>query len=412
MPPQARYKGQGMTKASKGRAGALARPHPWIGAICLVGFTLTAVAADAPAPALLPAPVEARVPFAPSPFAGSDGATHLAYEMQITNVYGDTGTLRPRTLDVLDEQDRVLLHLDDAGVDAAIRPAPDEGKPAAIAAGKRSTVFVWITLPAGATPHTLHHRLAFTDEKGQVSRVDGVPVEVSNRPALHLGAPLKGGLWLAHEGPGNAHSHHWGSLVAVNGTLTIPQRFAIDFVGIDKRGLAFKSVKDIHATTYADWFGYGAEVLAVADGTVVAARDGEEEHKPLEAQAEPTSLSLDGLFGNYVVIDLGDGNFAGYAHLKRGSVTVKAGDAVVRGQVIGALGQSGNSAAPHLHFQVANAATFEGSEGVPYVFDKVDSFGPESEGQLFGMGDRWKPATVQHGSTQLPLSDTVVRFPK
>ena len=108
----------------------------------------------------------------------------------------------------------------------------------------------------------------------------------------------------------------------------------------------------------------------------------------------------------------GGGNFAGYAHLKRGSVTVKAGDAVVRGQVIGALGQSGNSAAPHLHFQVANAPTFEGSEGVPYVFDKIDSYGPESEGQLFGMGDRWKPATIQHGSAQLPLSDTVVGFPR
>jgi murein DD-endopeptidase MepM/ murein hydrolase activator NlpD len=152
-------------------------------------------------------------------------------------------------------------------------------------------------------------------------------------------------------------------------------------------------------------------VLAVGKGTVVAMRDGQDEHKPLEGQAEPASLSLDGLFGNYVVIDLGGGNFAGYAHLKRGSVAVKVGEAVTRGQVIGALGQSGNSAAPHLHFQVANAATFEGSEGVPYVFDNVDNYGPESEGQLFGMGERWKPASVRHGLDQLPLNDTVVAFP-
>lgn len=373
---------------------------------CVAWASVPVCAAD------VPAPVEARVPFAPMPFAGSDGATHLAYELQVTNVYGDTGTLRPRSVDVLDEQDHVLLHLDEAGVDAAIRPVPDEGKPAAIEAGKRGTVFVWITLPAGATPHTLQHRLTFTDEKGQASRVDGVPVVVSSAQPMHLGAPLKGGRWLAHEGPGNAHSHHWSSLVAVNGTLTIPQRFAIDFVGIDKHGRAFKPVKDIHATTYADWFGYGAEVLAVGDGTVVAMRDGQDEHKPLEAQPEPASLSLDGLFGNYVVIDLGGGNFAGYAHLKRGSVAVKVGQTVARGQVIGALGQSGSSAAPHLHFQVANAATFEGSEGVPYVFDKVDSYGPESEGQLFGMGERWQPANVRHGSDELPLNDTVVVFPR
>ena len=373
--------------------------------------TLAAVEAPLASAEAPPAPVEARVPFAPSPFAGSDGAMHLAYEVQVTNVYGDTGTLRPRSLEVIDEQGRVLLHLDEAGVDAAIRPTPDEGKPAGIAAGKRGTLFVWITLAAGVTPQSLHHRIAFTDEKERASRVDGVPVTVSERMPVHLGAPLKGGRWLAHEGPGNAHSHHWGSLVAVNGALTIPQRFAIDFVGIDKHGLAFKKVKDIHATAYADWFGYGAEVLAVGNGTVVAMRDGQAENKPLEGQAEPASLTLDGLFGNYVVIDLGGGNFAGYAHLKRGSVAVKVGEVVARGQVIGALGQSGNSAAPHLHFQVANAATFEGSEGVPYVFDTLESYGPESEGQLFGMGERWKPAKVKQGAGQLPLSDTVVTFP-
>lgn len=377
----------------------------------LIAFA-SAAAADAPASGdAPPAPVEARIPFAPSPFVGGDGATHLAYEIQVTNVYGDTGTLQPRSLDVLDEQNRVLLHLDEAGVAAAIRPVPEEGKPAGIAAGKRVTLFVWMTLPAGAAvPHALHHRLAFTDEKDRPSRVDGVPVTVSDRPVLHLGAPLKGGMWLAHEGPGNAHSHHWGSLVAVNGTMTIPQRFAIDFVGIDKHGRAFKPVKDIHATAYSDWFGYGVAVLAVSDGTVVAMRDGQEEHKPLEAQPEPESLSLDGLFGNYVVIDLGGGNFAAYAHLKRGSVGVKVGQAVVRGQAIGALGQSGNSPAPHLHFQVANAATFEGSEGVPYVFDTFDSYGQESEGQLFGMGDAWKPMKMRHGVDQLPLNDTVVSF--
>jgi len=375
--------------------------------VCLPSFASTTFAEESPAP------VEARIPFAPSPFAGSDGAMHLAYELQVTNVYGDTGTLLPRSLDVLDERDHVLLHLDEAGVAATIRPVPDDGKPAGIAAGKRGTVFVWITLPPGvAPPHRLHHRLAFIDEKGQRSRVEGVPVAVSDRPAPHLGAPLKGGMWLAHEGPGNAHSHHWGSLVAVNGMLTIPQRFAIDFVGIDKRGLAFRKVKDIHATTYADWFGYGAEVIAVGNGTVVAMRDGQAENKPLEAQPEPASLTLDGLFGNYVVIDLGGGNFAGYAHLKRGSVAVKVGDVVARGQVIGALGQSGNSAAPHLHFQVTNAATFEGSEGVPYVFDRLDSYGPESEEQLFGMGERWKPAKVTQGAGVLPLSDTVVAFPR
>jgi hypothetical protein len=396
-----------MTKESLSRPAASTRALRWLAVLGLFGVGPVAHAEDAPPFA----PVEVRVSFAPSPFTGSDDVMHLAYELQVTNVYGDTGPLRPRSLDVLDEHDRLLLHLDEAGVEGAVRPAPDQGKPATIDAGKRSTLFVWIDLPAGAAPHALHHHLLFTDDKGRSSRVDGVPVAVSDHAPLRLGAPLKGGLWLAHEGPGNAHSHHWGSLVAVNGTLTIPQRFAIDFVGIDKHGRAFKPVKDIHATSYADWFGYGAQVLAVGNGIVVAAHDGQEEHKPLEGQPQPASLSLDGLFGNYVVIDVGGGNFAGYAHLRRGSIAVKVGDKVMKGQVIGALGQSGNSAAPHLHFQIANAVTFEGSEGVPFVFDRVDSYGSENEGQLFGMGDRWKLGSAHHGLDQLPLSDTVVTFP-
>lgn len=356
------------------------------------------------------APVEARVPFAPSPFVGTDGAAHLAYELQVGNIYGDTGPLTATSLDVIDETGRVISHLDAAGLADAVRPRPDDGKPATIESGKRSTFYLWLSFPAGRAPHTLRHRMDFTTAKG-ASRLDGALVHVGDSATLALGPPLRGGRWLAHEGPGNAHSHHWGSLVAVNGVLSIPQRYALDLVGIDAQGRGFKKVKDIHATTHADWFGYGASVLAVADGMVVYARDGQDEHKPLEAQPEPDALSLDGLFGNYVVIDLGDGRYAGYAHLERDSVTVHAGDRVHRGQVIGKLGQSGSSAAPHLHFQLADAATFEGSEGVPYVFSRVDAYGPETEGQIFGMGDPWKAVPVKHLENALPLNDIVVTFP-
>jgi murein DD-endopeptidase MepM/ murein hydrolase activator NlpD len=124
------------------------------------------------------------------------------------------------------------------------------------------------------------------------------------------------------------------------------------------------------------------------------------------------ALTTDGLFGNYVVLKIAPGVFAGYAHLQCGSVAVKPGDHVHRGQLLGRLGQSGNSAAPHLHFQLANAATFEGSEGVPYVFDRFDLLGPETEGQLFGMGDAWKATGNAPRRLQLPLNDIVVEFGK
>jgi murein DD-endopeptidase MepM/ murein hydrolase activator NlpD len=360
------------------------------------------------------APVEARVPFAPNPFIGSDNATHLAYELHVTNFYGDTGALKPQGLQVYgDDANTPLLTLSASELTQAVKPSPAENSPVSILPGKRAEFFVWITLPKGAaTPHTLRHHIEFSTEKQGVTVLDGATVHVSAEPVSSIGQPLRGGRWLAHEGPGAAQSHHWGSLVAVNGALTIPQRYALDLVGIDAKGHAMRpGVKNIQKSTYADWIGYGADVIAVADGIVRNARDGEEEHQPLTGQPEPTSLTANGLFGNYVVLEIKPGVFASYAHLQRGSVKVKIGDRVHRGQLLGHLGQSGNSAAPHLHFQLSNAATFEGSEGIPYVFERYDLLGPESEAQLFGQGEPWKAAAVEHRQAQLPLNDMVIQFP-
>lgn len=361
------------------------------------------------------APVEARVPFAPAGFVGTDGSVHLAYELHITNFYGDTGALQPKGLQVFaDDSTAPLLALSQDALAQWVRPAPAEHAAVSIAPGKREVVFVWITLPQGvAVPHTLRHRIEFETEKRTVVTLDGVAIQVDSRKPVTLGPPLRGGRWLAHEGPGAAQSHHWGSLVAVNGELTIPQRYALDLVGIDAAGHAMRpGVKDIRKSKYADWVGYGADVLAVADGIVRDRRDGEQEHQPLSPQPEPESLTADGLFGNYVVLEIEPGVFATYAHLRKGSVKVKAGDRVHRGDLLGQLGQSGNSAAPHLHFQISTAATFQGSEGTPYVFESFDFLGPESEAQLFGNGDAWKAAKVEHRRAQLPLNDVVIQFAK
>src|SRR5580765_6949935 len=301
------------------------------------------------------APVEARVPFAPAPFPGTDGSLHLAYELHITNVYGDTGALRPKGLRVYaDDRKAPLLALDTDQLSRQVRPRPAESAEVSIAAGKRLVTFVWITLPAGVPlPHVLRHRIEFETDKHAIVTLDGAVIRVADQKPMSLGPPLRGGRWLAHEGPGAAQSHHWGSLVAVNGDLTIPQRYALDLVGVDASGHALRpNVKDLQKSTHADWIGYGADVLAVADGIVRASRDGEQEHPPLSPQPEPASLTAAGLFGNYVVLEVAPGIFASYAHLRKGSVRVKPGERVQRGQVLAQLGQSGNSSAPHLHFQL------------------------------------------------------------
>lgn len=359
------------------------------------------------------APVEVRAPVIPQVFMGSDGAKHLAYELHVTNFYADTGPLTLNGLDVFGEGAAApLLHLGPAQLAGMTKPGPKEGSLAVVDAGKRVVVYVWLTLPADSpAPGQLRHHLDLgAGDKAYF--VDGATVPVASRDARVIGVPLHGGRWLAHEGPGAAQSHHWGSLVAMNGALTIPQRFALDLVGVDDKGHALRTgVRDLQKTAYRDWIGYGADVLAVADGTVAGVRDGEVEHPPLTAQPEPESLTTEGLFGNYVVIDIGSHAFAGYAHLARGSVRVKRGDRVHKGQVIGRLGQSGNSAAPHLHFQLADAPTFEGSEGIPYVFNAYTFYGQESEAQLFGQGDPWHASAADPRRAQIPLNDVVVGFP-
>jgi murein DD-endopeptidase MepM/ murein hydrolase activator NlpD len=79
--------------------------------------------------------------------------------------------------------------------------------------------------------------------------------------------------------------------------------------------------------------------------------------------------------GNSVVLDLGDGHFALYAHFQPGSLRVRLGERVRRGQVLGLVGNSGNSDAAHLHFHVMDGPSPLASNGLPYVIDRFEVTG-------------------------------------
>ncbi len=72
------------------------------------------------------------------------------------------------------------------------------------------------------------------------------------------------------------------------------------------------------------------------------------------------------IFGNHVVLDLGNGTYAAYAHLRRGSLTVREGDRVRAGQLIARCGNSGNSSEPHLHFQLMDGPDPDTARGLPF----------------------------------------------
>ena len=364
------------------------------------------------------APVEVRVPQAPQPVTGSDGVVHVAYELHVTNYYASTGVLRLQRLTILaDESAVVLASFTGPQVNQLLaHPAATVDSVAVpLAAGHRQVLYVWLTLAATQPlPRVLRHQLALTTASGQQQLVDGVrtPLNLASPPVL--GSPLRAGPWLVYAGPGNHRAHHWQGVVVVNGQTTIPQRYAIDFYGLTPTGHALRrsvAFDQLGTTTHADWVGFGAEVLAVADGIVRDARDGEPNHPPMGPQPALTDLTERILMGNFVVLEVAPGVFAHYAHLQPGSLRVKVGERVRRGTVLGYLGQSGQAPLPHLHFQVSNAVTFEESEGLPFVLQHFEHLGSATLGEVLDAGQ--VPATHNAPTTcqqQLPLDGDVLFF--
>jgi murein DD-endopeptidase MepM/ murein hydrolase activator NlpD len=203
-------------------------------------------------------------------------------------------------------------------------------------------------------------------------------------------------------------------MVAINGTLSIPQRFAIDWFGLDTGNHSVRGAHDsLAATTDEDWVGYRHDVLAVADGVVVDARDGAPNGKPLAPETVPDDLTARTLYGNFVILRIAPGVYAHYAHFERGSVAVRIGERVRRGTVIGRLGQSGAAGAPHLHFHLSNRPTFEQSEGLPYVIDAFTALGQSKVEDTF---DPAKPVALAPSPkgrrrAEMPLDGSVVTFP-
>jgi hypothetical protein len=147
--------------------------------------------------------------------------------------------------------------------------------------------------------------------------------------------PLRGAGWVAVNGCCDSATGHRGGIIPIDGGLRAVERFAIDFVqlGPDCR-LFVGPVENLSSFRYQ-----GADVHSVADGTVVRTHDGEPEQTPPNGPAGfPTPQNAG---GNWLMVAIGGGHFAFYAHLQPHSITAKVGDRVRRGQVRGLLGNTG-----------------------------------------------------------------------
>ena len=118
--------------------------------------------------------------------------------------------------------------------------------------------------------------------------------------------------------------------------------------------------------------------------------------------------------GNFVVVDIGDGHYAFYAHLQPGSPTVAEGDEVTKGQVLGLLGNTGNSDGPHLHFHVMDGPGPLSSNGLPYRFESFDVQGTFTNTADLQTGVEAVLDDTLTGSFTdvLPLDNQLITFPK
>ena len=273
---------------------------------------------------------------------------------------------------------------------------------------------VWfdIALPSRrAIPRRVLHTLTVSTPPGlpvprSITSVGG-RARVDRRPPVVLGPPLLGPGWIAVgsccDGP------HRRSIQPVNGRLKLGQRFAIDWNGADAQGRWVVGDPGLNES----WTFFGKPVIAVADARVVKAVD----RFPDQVPNAPNPVGLQQADGNHVILDLGHGRYGFYAHLEPGSVRVKAGQRVRRGQIIGRLGNSGSSSGPHLHFHVMDRPTAVDSNGLPFVIDRFRFAGqiPPLDDALMETINSGQPTPVNPKGSgprrrQLPLGRDVVDF--
>jgi hypothetical protein len=357
----------------------------------------------------------------PNPVLGADDKTHLPYEIVLMNMAaGSVGLKKVETLNA--DSGAVLATLEGPGLAQMLR-LNGGANSAGLLAGGSGVLFMDVALDGSVPiPRALKQRYEITvtgapvaDGAGDRDPTPQPPQHITfmgdalelGPPALVIAPPLKGSRWVAGGGCCTPYSYHRGATLPINGGIRVAERFAIDFVQLNDKNMLNAGPQD-QLSSYAF---FGDEIYSVADGTVVDVVDGLPEQVPGKLPADAT---IQMAAGNHVVVDIGEGRFAFYAHMQPGSLKVKVGDKVMTGQVLGLLGNSGNTDTPHLHFHVMDGPSPLLSNGLPYVFTGFTGQGMlKDEKPLFtgGQVDVDERALAGLHKNQLPLNDQVLSFP-
>jgi hypothetical protein len=372
-------------------------------------------------------PVVMSVLASPHPTSGSDGLIHLVYEVRLTNA--TSFTVKVESIEVLDatHPERVLAAFSGNVIPKQMQGLITKSPTDALESGQTVIFFIHFTMEKAEDQLTaLAHRLTISGEfppgfthfmglpasENRIVELGGLTDIHSVRPIV-IGPPIEGRGWIAADGCCTA-KRHIRAIMPINGQLRVAQRFAIDWELMnDEHRLYVGDPSDVKS-----YFAYGKKVLAVADSTVVRVVD---EYKDQVPGKLPSGMTLAEADGNHIVLDLGNEQFAFYAHLKPGSIQahgVKVGEGVWRGQVLGLVGNTGNTTAPHLHFHLMSSPSTLGSNGLPYLIEEFELLGRALSTAAFDKAEQeGTPLAIQEvdnpgrHSDELPLDLSVAGFP-
>jgi len=339
---------------------------------------------------------------------GDDGKDHVEYELMVVNVYLEPVTLTSVT--VLDPAGKELGRIDGDTLAAATQalltraPTPEIAPSAAVA------VDVDLALEPGTAPERVTHRIdyavpdptrAVTVDIGETV-VNGPEVAIDRRAPIEIAPPLTGDGWMVSNGC-CAPNVHRDLRLAINGDrIGTPETFAIDWSRVKN-----DRIYDGDGSQNEQHYAFGADILAVADATVVIVQDGEPEQVPNVRLVPQKSTEL---AGNLVVLEVEPNVYAAYVHLQPGSITVKVGDKVTVGQQLAHLGNSGNSSGPHLHFGLLDQANLFTGRSLPFVLEQFTLVGnvnfETSTGDHLVIAPKSKEVTRAY-----PLYGGILNFP-
>jgi hypothetical protein len=314
----------------------------------------TALAVQVPAPA--------RAVF------GSDGREHVDYDLLIANLF--TVPVRLDSIRVFSDA-RLMLAL--TGKALANHTLPLAQPTATIPVSAFVKTLVDVVLPRSfgrRVPKRLTEQIRYAVPPNAPVRaiigstvIHGPAVRIHAGAPVRIASPLYGSGWLNSSGCcADPTSEHRALLLPADGAFRTPEMFAIDWVR--EIGGAFYK-RDGGKLT--DWACFGAPIHAVANGIVVAAVNNRAEVPPFTTtDKNPTVRKPQDFSGNNVVERIAPGQYAVYVHMQTGSVRVKVGQRLRTGQVIGLLGNTGNSTGPHLHFGIQDGPDILTSNSLPF----------------------------------------------